>query len=362
MTTAAGASTVRTRSVPLDVLRIGAILGVIAIHVFAGIVGNPAIRGSGTWWVATIVDIGGIWVVPVFVMVSGALLLSPRVHADGPAAFYRKRLLRLGPAFVVWQVFYIVVVRILISHEHLTALQTIGLVVDGKAYTQLYFLWLIAGLYLVAPVLAAFLSGGGQRRALVFAGSVLLFTVAVVGLSGLSALFGDPHPIVLNALTQWLPYVGFFLAGWALRTVVLSPGWTVAAALVTAALLAETIWQYGSASRPAWLQAVSPVGYDGAVVAAASLGVFVVVQSLFARVTALRERGARMLAQLSDAAFGVFLVHFFFLTLAVTLFPGLNVARSNSLPVAILLWAGIAVLSFAVSLAARRVPGLRRLF
>lgn len=362
MTTATRPSIVSTRSISLDVLRIGAILGVIAIHVFAGIVSNPAIRGSGTWWVAAIIDIGSIWVVPVFVMVSGALLLSPRAHADGPAAFYVKRLLRLGPAFVVWQIFYIVVVRILISHEQLTVVQTIGLVVDGKAYTQLYFLWLIAGLYLIAPVLAAFLGGGGQRRALVFAGSVLLFSVAVVGLSGLSTLFGDPHPIVLNALTQWLPYVGFFLAGWALRTVVLSRGWTVAAALVTAALLAEAIWQYGTVSRPSWLQAVSPVGYYGAVVAAAALGVFVVVQSVFSRVVQLRERPARMLAELSDAAFGVFLVHFFFLTLAATLFPALEAARTDSLPVAIALWAGVAALSFAVSLAAHRVPALRRLF
>lgn len=362
MTSALNASEVRTRSVSLDVLRVTAILGVIAIHVFGEIVSNTAIRGSGTWWVATIIDVANVWVVPVFVMVSGALLLSPRAHADGPAAFYRKRLLRLGPAFVVWQIFYIVVVRILISHQQLGLRQTFWLVADGTSYTHLYFLWLIAGLYLVAPVLAAFLAGGGRRRALVFAGSVLAFTVTVVALAGLSVLAGDPHPIVLNALTQWMPYVGFFLAGWALRSVVLSSGWTVVVAVITAALLAETIWQYGSASRPDFLQAVSPTGYIGAIVAAASLGVFVVGQSVFSRFTSLPARVTRSLASLSDAAFGVFLVHFFFLVLAITLVPALNHARSTSVPVAIALWAGIAVVSFAVSLGARRVPGLRRLF
>jgi surface polysaccharide O-acyltransferase-like enzyme len=351
----------RTRSVSLDVLRVVAILGVIAIHVFAGIVGNQAIRGSGTWWAATAIDVGNVWVIPVFVMVSGALLLGPRAHSAGPAAFYRKRLVRLGPAFVAWQLFYIIVVRILLSHQHLSLLQILGLVADAKTYTHLYFLWLIVGLYLVAPVLAAFLNGGGQRRAYIFAGSVLAFTVSVVALSGLSALYGDPHPIVLNALTQWMPYVGYFLAGWALRNVALSWKWTLLAIVITAALLAETVWQYASLSRPALLQAVSPTGYIGAIVAVASIGVFVVGQSIFARVT-LRGRGARMLAELSDAAFGVFLVHFFFLVLAITLFPALNVARSNSLLAAFAMWAGIAVVSFAVSLGARRVPGLRRFF
>jgi surface polysaccharide O-acyltransferase-like enzyme len=70
VTVPANASAVRTRSVSLDALRITAILGVIAIQVFGGIVSNPAIRGSGTWWVATAIDVGSIWVVPVFVMAS----------------------------------------------------------------------------------------------------------------------------------------------------------------------------------------------------------------------------------------------------------------------------------------------------
>ncbi|MFF1634968.1 acyltransferase [Leifsonia sp. NPDC058248] len=351
----------RTRSVSLDVLRVVAILGVIAIHVFGGIVGNQAIRGSGTWWAATAVDIGNVWVIPVFVMVSGALLLGPRAQSAGPAAFYRKRLIRLGPAFIAWQLFYLIVVRLLLSHQHLSLVQLLGLVAAGTAYTHLYFLWLIVGLYLIAPVLAAFLNQGGQRRAFVFAGSVLAFTVSVVALSGLSAYFGAPNPIVLNALTQWMPYVGYFLAGWALRNVALSWKWTLLAAVITAALLVETVWQYGSLSRPALLQAVSPAGYIGAIVAVASIGVFVVGQSIFARVT-LRGRSARMLAELSDAAFGVFLVHFFFLVLAVTLFPALLVALDNHLLVAFATWAGIAVVSFAVSLGARRVPGLRRFF
>lgn len=362
MTAITDVGRVRTRSVSLDVLRVTAILGVIAIHVFGGIVTNPAIRGSGTWWAASAVDAASVWVVPVFVMVSGALLLSPRAHAYGPASFYRKRLLRLGPAFVFWQVFYIVVVRILLSHQQLGVKQTFWLVADGTTYTHLYFLWLIAGLYVVAPVLAAFLAGGGPRRALVFAASVLGFTVVVVGLSGLSALAGDPHPIVLNALTQWMPYVGYFLAGWALRNVVLPAGWTIVVALVTVGLLVETLWQHGSASPPELLQALSPAGYYGAIVAAASVGVFVVAQSVFSRLTTVPARFSRSLAALSDASFGVFLVHFFFLVLAITLFPALNSARAVSVPVSVALWAGIAVVSFAVSLGARRVPGIRRLF
>jgi surface polysaccharide O-acyltransferase-like enzyme len=348
------------RSAALDILRVTAILGVIAIHVFAGLTTNPAIRGSGTWWVANAIDLGSVWVIPVFVMVSGALLLSPRAHADGPAEFYRKRLLRLGPAFVFWQAFYIVVVRILLSHQHLSFGAVLQLIGDGTTYTHLYFLWLIVGLYVIAPVLAAFLNGGGPRRAYIFAGVVLLFTLSVYALSGWLTLRGDAHPIVLNALTQWVPYVGYFLAGWALRAVVLRWTWTLVVAIATLALLAVTVWQHATGPHPL-LDAVSPAGYIGFITGAASIGVFVVGLSLFAGVDA-RGRSARAIHQLSDATFGVYLVHFFFLVLLITLVPAVAQARSTSLLGAFGVWAAIVVVSFAVSLGARRVPYLRRIF
>jgi surface polysaccharide O-acyltransferase-like enzyme len=355
------APTVRPRSVALDVLRVVAILGVVAIHTFAGIVTNPAVHGSGTWWVAVALDIGNVWVIPVFVMVSGALLLGPRAHSAGPRTFYRKRLLRLGPAFVAWQVFYIVVVQMWLSQRNLSITDVLQQIADGKTYTHLYFLYLIVGLYLVAPVLAAFLAGGGPGRAYIFAGTVLASTLLVYVIADLSSLNGAPRPIVLGALTQWMPYVGYFLAGWALRNVTLSWRWATLAAVATLALLAETVWQYANAGRHVLLNAISPVGYLSVVVAAASIGVFVVAQSIFAKATP-SARASRVLRELSDAAFGVFLVHFFFLVLIGTLFPSVAQLRDTSVLWATAYWACVVIISFAVTIGARRVPFLRRVF
>ncbi|KQV06021.1 hypothetical protein ASC63_00520 [Leifsonia sp. Root112D2] len=338
-----------------------AILGVVAIHVFGGIVSNQDIRGSVTWWAAAAADLGNVWVVPAFVMVSGALLLGPRTVELGPSAFYRKRLLRLGPAFVGWQLFYLLVVRVGMSHQQLGVGGMLQLIVDGKTYTHLYFLWLIVGLYAVAPILAAFLNQGGQRRAVIFAVAVLVATLLVYSLAGLSALHGSPRPIVLSALTQWVPYVGYFLIGWALRNVVLSRLWTVIVAAVTALLLVEIVWQYGIAPRAATLQAIAPVSYIGAVVALATIGIFLVTQGWMSRIV-LSDRAARRLKTLSAASFGTFLIHFFFLILAEVLFPGIVAPLSTSFWTALLVWAGVAIVSFAVSMVALRIPYLRRFF
>ena len=355
------APTARPRSVALDVLRVTAILGVVAIHIFGGIVTNQAIRGSGSWWAAVVVDIGNVWVIPVFVMVSGALVLGPRAHAAGPRAFYRKRLVRLGPAFVAWQVFYIIVVQQWLSQRNLSLADVLQQIADGKTYTHLYFLYLIVGLYCVAPVLAAFLAGGGPGRAYIFAGTVLASTLLVYVIADLSTLYGSPRPIVLNALTQWVPYVGYFLAGWALRNVKLSWPWATLAAVITLGLLAETIWQYANSGRHVLLNAVAPLGYLSVITAAISIGVFVVANSIFANVSGT-GRGSRVLGVLSDATFGVYLVHFFFSILFATMFPWAAILRGENFFAATVFWAVVVVVSFAVSIGARRVPVLRRFF
>ncbi|MFF2274906.1 acyltransferase [Agromyces sp. NPDC058126] len=349
------------RVVALDGLRVAAVLGVVAIHVTGIMVSNPEISGSMSWWLALAVNAGNIWVVPVFVMVSGALLLGEGTHRNGPASFYRRRLLRLGPAFVFWPLFYIFVVRMLISGAELTPLGVVGLLAAGTPYTHLYFLFLIVGLYAVAPVLAAFLRGGGEGRARIFAASALAATILTYTLASVFTAIGQPQSIVLNALTQWLPYVGYFLAGWALRVFV-PRGTTLAVVVIaTVGLLAEIVWQSGTRADHPTLNAVLPLGYLGLATALAACGVFLSFQGIFAAV-ALPTRARRVLATLSDAAFGVFLVHFVVLILVRMAVAALGGAVTSSLTVTVIIWLVVVVISFAISLIARRVPYLRRLF
>ncbi|MGM7697397.1 acyltransferase [Microbacterium sp. A84] len=348
----------RTRRWPLDLTRVVSVIGVVAIHVFAGMVGNPEIRSGTGWWAAVVADIGFVWVVPVFVMISGALVLEPRQYAAGSVSFYRKRLLRLAPALVFWSLFYFIVIRTGVSQAPVTRVGLVSFVLDGRPYTHLYFLWLIVGLYAVAPVLAAFLRDGGKHRALIFAGVVLAATVITGSSSSLLGMLGSERPLTLMALTQWVPYVGFFLAGWALRDVVLR-GWALAAAVAgTFIALVIPIIQYGV--RPAWslLDAIAPVSYFGPFVAAASIGVFVCANSLLAGWRPGIGAG-KVLRELSDSAFGVFLVHFALMVFLRGVAPFSGATMSFALSA--LLWIVVVILSFIIVIGMRRVPFLRRL-
>lgn len=229
---------------------------------------------------------------------------------------------------------------------------------DGKPYTHLYFLWLIIGLYVVAPVLASFLRGGDDRRALGFAGIVLGVTV----LTGMSASvltgLGAPRPLTVLALTQWVPYVGYFLAGWAVRGVRLSGGRLAAAVIVTLGAVVAAVVQYGLRPGMPLLDAIVPISYYGPVVALAAVGMFVCVNSLGAGWTpgTLAQRALR---ELSDCAFGVFLVHFAIMVVLRAVEPFSR--GGSSFVLSAVEWVLVVVLSFAGVMLMRRVPGLRRM-
>ena len=346
------------RNYGLDVLRIVSICGVVAIHVFGLRVGAEPHDGRG-WWAAVILDIGFIWVVPVFVMISGALLLGSRQVVEAPAAFYRKRAARLLPALVFWNAVYLVGVRIWMRHEELSTARVLQLLYDSSVFTQLYFIWLILGLYVIAPVLATFITATDNHRAVATACSLLAVSVLAFMVPGILGYFDVSRPIPMNIFSYWMPYVGYFAAGYALRNVRLKGLPLAAVSLVTAALIGFTIWHYGHRGILPWADRLLSVSYLGVGVAAAALGVFVVGLSLSVFLS-VSSRAGTLLVSLSNASFGVFLVHLVIFeairlnvpaVLGATSFPAIAAAYLATLDG-----------SFAFSLLASKVPLLRRVF
>ncbi|MEO0868581.1 MAG: acyltransferase family protein, partial [Cyanobacteria bacterium J06642_11] len=77
----------------LDNSRVVSILAVILLHVTVIVMVSNDI-GSTYWWFGNIYNSSVRWCVPVFVMISGALLLSTDKREDA-ATFYKKRVARL---------------------------------------------------------------------------------------------------------------------------------------------------------------------------------------------------------------------------------------------------------------------------
>lgn len=342
-------------------LRVLAITGVVIIHTVARTALAPDARETLRGQIAIFIDIGAIFAVPVFVMISGALLLDPARY-QGPGAFLRKRVYRLVPALVFWHLWYAIVVLKLWRGVDLSVHDFVVKTMNGDLYLALYYFWIILGLSLIAPLIIPFIATATRRQTII-AGSI---GAAIPALT-IATYHLRESPVVLieTAWTWWLPYIGLFILGWALRGVILR-GWLLAA--VTSATVGIGLllgWQWHNPDAPALLQTWLPVSYYGASVIVYSCGVFLVAQAMVRTDGPLsvltRPRLVRIGRRLGDATLGVYVVH---LTIILVVLKLTWIGGDPASPRTIVLLGRVVLVwisTYAIVLALRQVPLIRRL-
>ena len=88
----------------VDVIRALVMFGVVLAHVSADVITEWGRFPASWWWAANIYDSFARGCVPVFVMVSGALLLP---KDESYRSFFVKRFKRILIPFVVWTALYL---------------------------------------------------------------------------------------------------------------------------------------------------------------------------------------------------------------------------------------------------------------
>jgi len=192
----------------LDAARWMAALAVVLLHCAAYPLTSVSDYGSSDWQWANIYDAASRWCVPVFVMISGALLLNPNKH-EAFKSFYRRRAARVVPAVAFWTVFYLLWGALMyhLDGVPMDAAAWLRKATGGAPYYHLWYLYMLVGLYLFAPYLRALYQRCSPRQRM--AAVVAIFALAI-----LQTLHRE-----LNAggygffLTWFLPYISYFLAG-----------------------------------------------------------------------------------------------------------------------------------------------------
>lgn len=220
-----------------DCLRVLAALAVIWLHVSSGVATTRPDLASLAWWTGNVADAFSRWCVPVFVMISGGLLLDQPGNAE-PLPFYRKRALRLLPPLLFWSAVYLLYRSC--SEASFNWSVAARSLLAGAPYFHLWYLCMILGLYLFTPFLTV-LVAALERRSLWLLIGLCFFLTSVHWL-----LEGRPSTLWLSAIS----YIGYFLAGYALSR----PGVALPAArLVTGFLLAGLAVAGGTALLLPWI-------------------------------------------------------------------------------------------------------------
>jgi surface polysaccharide O-acyltransferase-like enzyme len=100
--------------------------------------------------------------VPLFVMLSGFLLLQPEKADEPLRTFFKKRFNRIGLPFIFWSITYFLW-NVYVHNMPLTTDSVVKAFMSGT-YVHLWFLYLLIGLYLITPLLRTFVKFLDSKR------------------------------------------------------------------------------------------------------------------------------------------------------------------------------------------------------
>jgi surface polysaccharide O-acyltransferase-like enzyme len=156
---------------------------------------------------------------PVFVMMSGALLLDTSKN-EPLSLFYKHRASRILTPLIFWTIFYVLFTyfgKLAVYGEQVTVMALINSVLYGLPYYHLWYLYMIAGLYFFTPFLLRVIRQSEGNDLMVLCAALFVFSIA--GNLFMAYFFGRQVP----AIFTFIYYLPYFLAGYLIARVKNSP-------------------------------------------------------------------------------------------------------------------------------------------
>jgi len=196
----------RRLSVPVDLIRTVAIIAVIVLHTTTdGTSFDPQEPlAVWRWWFVDVYQSMSRVGVPLFAMLSGALLLQP-YKTESLSVFFKKRWARIGLPFLFWGAIYFAW-TFFTDPEAFTSSYIIQSVLSGP-YWHFWYLYMLIGVYLFTPLLRVMVAHADRK---------LIKYLLIVWLLGailvpIPSLFGSYH---LSSNVFIIPmWVGYFVLG-----------------------------------------------------------------------------------------------------------------------------------------------------
>jgi surface polysaccharide O-acyltransferase-like enzyme len=225
-----------SRRVGPDVLRAVAIFLVVVIHTSSSVVNAGPAQGFGRWWTGNLFDSFARSGVPLFVLLSGWMLLTPERRHEPIAAFLWRRGQRIVLPLITWSALAYAWLG-LRDHRPAGWARFGAELLNGPVYFHLWYVYILLGLYLAIPLLRP-LAAESSRSVRWYALGLWFVGTALLPLW---EWWGGPHvgiPVLVVST-----YVGYLLAGtwlagtpvttrtrWQLLLLIaLTGGWTAAA-------------------------------------------------------------------------------------------------------------------------------------
>jgi surface polysaccharide O-acyltransferase-like enzyme len=218
----------------MDLARVAAISSVILLHsIFAPSMAAMNQDYVYRWWTWNVYSSLAWFGVPLFIMITGALMLRPEKADEPLGTFFRKRWKRIGVPLIFWGAAY-ALYDVIINHVSVTWDFAFRTIVTGP-YFQFWYIYMLIGLYLATPILRVLIAHI-SRKLFTYFMTLWLFGVCLQPLWNF--IYGHNSSYFLNIpnFFLWGGFLGCYLFGAYLRDVKLKQGalWTAFPCLLVA--------------------------------------------------------------------------------------------------------------------------------
>lgn len=350
--------TAAPREVWLDALKALAAPMIVLIHtVGTGYSGTPL--ESGKWIGYLVLNALPRFAVPIFIMISGVLLIGKKMDGKKIWSNTKKALLLL----VVWNVFYILLQAILWGPEEPIWKQILSLPVKRGPSGHLWYAHFLVWLYLFSPIVNALYQALSRRMRLYFVTltvlipGVLDFYLKTLDITSASALYAYQLYMTLNYIG--IMFLGRMIYERALTFKHIDKAFLISAMLGLAGMITITCW-YSRSHGQATDMFMSETQLLSVLFSSGLLGFAAEHRNAFNRIP---QKLKQAIEWLSRHAIGIYFIHVFNIwTIGKSPDLGLiELAVTNNIWQALLLCLIYYIASvFEVALL-DRIPYLRRL-
>lgn len=329
-----------------DILRILAMVFLVIRH-SATATFEFVERLSTNWWVCNVYGSLSAWMIPVFMMISGASFLDHSRNVN-TKKLYQKNILRMIYAFAFWSLFYAVYNTV--SGQDL---QDDFFTMVFQGHFHLWFIPMIIGMYMITPLLRPVAKNQKTLLAITIVTSitgVIIPTLQDLGLFFDSGMFPG-----LNHFGYFSAYVCFFFMGCLFHNINLSKEarWVI----YILGIIATVVIFYGT-----YLLTVKDAYHNedmqadnNLFTAIQGIALFVFFREKF-RYKEMKENTKKLILDISGLTFGVYMVHVVLLALLDKFgFSPVTYPAIYMIPMLILF---VLPTSFFISLGIKKIPFL----
>ncbi|HDX5341544.1 TPA: acyltransferase family protein [Citrobacter sedlakii] len=318
----------------ISFIRFVAIIFVVLLHSSAFYFNNFQV-GSYGWLIGDIGNAFTRWAVPVFVMISGALLLGREYNLKD---FYARRLIKILIPLIAWSIFY-TVISFYQSKGELTIQEALKNFASGRPFYHMWFLYMMLGLYAITPIINVVVQGSSKKELKYII--VIMFLLSIINITD-RYINNKDEAIWLFWFLQYIPY---FISGYYFSKCT-NHNRFILLTLISLSIIATIFF-----SNVFALQNKTQFFFE-------PLSPFIIVYSLSLFVL-VKNTTLYLNRDISDLSLGVYLIHPFFLLVFFKLFKVFSV--NHPLMGLVTSWIVCSAMSFLAVFIISRIKHIKRI-